>query len=380
MKLLWITADFYPDIGGLQTYTARLTELLAVRHHVGLVINKNQELPPQLQNRVEHFTCPGLSGTRIRWNWDRARSRLERIIETFGPDLIHLANAGMAVYWDILPTHIPWIASVHGNDLTSPWQLTPGRDVNETIVEGLERCSSIIAVSSYIAQRIRDRNVSVPLKILPNTCDIRVFYPLRMNKHEFLQSYRIPSHVPILLTTGRLAPRKGHLVIVEALARLKSPFHWIIVGDGKSRAVIGKMIKRFGLRESTTMVGWVSQAHLVQMYNACDIFLLTPLVFQWGARVDSEGFGIVYHEANACGKVLDGHTGVLVPPDDPAALADALEKLLEYPQLARDMGKRGLEYVRSLGGWLGVVTKIEEIYRESIAGPNPTLVAVPDIP
>jgi phosphatidylinositol alpha-1,6-mannosyltransferase len=98
-------------------------------------------------------------------------------------------------------------------------------------------------------------------------------------------------------------------------------------------------------------------------------------------RHDVEGFGIVYIEASACGKpvvagctggapeaVLDGETGLLVDPEDPKAISDALIRILVDSDLATRLGKRGRERAEREFAWSVVAARVDSIVESMVSG------------
>jgi len=164
----------------------------------------------------------------------------------------------------------------------------------------------------------------------------------------------------IILTVGRIHPRKGQLFTLEALQALPAPLrdrieYWIVGATGKSRyeTALQTAAARPGL--TVRFLGDVPSALLETIYAQADIFALTSI--DHGHSV--EGFGLVYLEASAHGlpvvghrvggvpeAVLDGETGFLVPPRQPAQLTEAFRKLIEDPALRRKFGDAGLAWAR----------------------------------
>lgn len=378
MRLLWVTANFRPEIGGMQTYTEQLVEFLSRDHEVGLVTAWGQSLPPA--SRAEHWICPGLGSSRFRFQWIAARNRLRRIALQFQPDLIHLANAGMTVYADLLADTGPLVASVHGNDFRSPWQLTPGHDPTTLILAGLRRCRKLIAVSHYVADQLSVCGIETPCDVIHNSCDLDLFYPRNVDREAILKHWRIPPQREIILTVSRLDRRKGHLVILEALRRLNRPWHWIVTGEGRMHSELVALIRRYDLTGRVTLTGNLVGENLANLYCAADLFVLVPLVLERAGRLDAEGFGIVFQEANACGipviasntagcgeAVVPGRTARVVPPGDPEALSNAIYLLLSDRAGATTLGRNGLDCVRSQGGWGAVGERVARFYREVVA-------------
>lgn len=169
----------------------------------------------------------------------------------------------------------------------------------------------------------------------------------------------------IVLTVGRLDPRKNQMAVVEAMGRLVTaggnpglkPSAWgggevvyVVAGDGRMMGALRERAASLGLADRVVLMGGVSGEVRRGLYGACDVFAM-PAVRE-GA--DVEGFGLVFVEAGACGKavvagreggqpeaVIDGHSGLVVDGRDVEALASALARLLSDAELRRSMGRAG---------------------------------------
>jgi len=142
-----------------------------------------------------------------------------------------------------------------------------------------------------------------------------------------------------MLAVGAIVPRKGYDLLVEALATLKDrPWRMVIVGDPtrspETAARLVETVARLGLAERIEIVGPVTSERLAGLYAAADLFVL-PSRF--------EGYGMAYTEAIAHGVPVVGTNvgaipdtvppgaGILLPPDDVAALAGTLQRLIDDP-------------------------------------------------
>ena len=159
---------------------------------------------------------------------------------------------------------------------------------------------------------------------------------------------RGPRAGPVVLSVARLYPRKRLVDLLHAAARLRacaSALEIRIVGRGPEWASLVELHARLGLGDSVRLLGNLSRERLAEEYVNADLFCLPSV---------QEGFGIVFLEAMAAGLpvvacraaaipevVLDGITGVLAPPRDPAALARSLAELAADPARARRLGEEG---------------------------------------
>jgi phosphatidylinositol alpha-1,6-mannosyltransferase len=372
-RVLWVTGNFLPEVGGLQVYIDRLLEMLAPHCRLALITAEGHQ-PPR-EPSIRHFPVRGIGRPGDGATWARAGREVAACVAAHAADVVHFASANVAVYRPVMPNSLPVVATVHGNDLTAPWQLTPGYEPQTCIVAGLNGCARVVAVSRHTAILLREAGVSAPVTIMMHGCDTDFFRPRRHQGAAIRRRYGIDEDCPVLLTVARLVDRKGHATIIEALRRLAFKPHWLVVGDGPIRAHLVRSIAAAGLAGRVTLTGQVSDHELPALYNACDAFVLVAGERSLGGRLDSEGFGLVFLEAAACGKpvigsdvsgcrdaIADGETGMLVPPDDPSALAAAISALLRDPDAAAAMGARGLAVMRAAGGWGRVAEELTELY------------------
>jgi glycosyltransferase involved in cell wall biosynthesis len=163
-----------------------------------------------------------------------------------------------------------------------------------------------------------------------------------------------------VVSVGRLVPKKGFDVLANAcgvLAERGVSVEATIAGpEGEHAAEVRRIVVERGLDDHVTLAGAMSQSELHSAYLASDVFCLPCRVLDNG---DRDGIPNVLVEAMAAGLpvvttpvsgipelVRDGENGLLVPPDEPAALADALERLRRDPALAARLGSAGRETVR----------------------------------
>jgi glycosyltransferase involved in cell wall biosynthesis len=209
----------------------------------------------------------------------------------------------------------------------------------------------------------------------------------------------LPSDVPILLTVGRLVPRKGVDNVIRALdvlvRRLGVPAELLVVGgnsdiaDPAATPEIGRLrgvAEEAGVAGRVTFTGRRSRELLKLYYSAADVFVSTP----W-----YESFGMTPIEAMACGtpvvgarvggikySVLDGRTGFLVPPNDPVTLAERLKEVCCAPRLAERFATLAVRRAHALFRWEQVAQSLTSLYQDvqrSAAEPQPMPVSMPEV-
>lgn len=161
--------------------------------------------------------------------------------------------------------------------------------------------------------------------------------------------------VPVVLSVGRLVEKKGFDDLLRAVAVIDDPCQVVIIGDGPLREPLEALIEQLGIADRVTMLGSRDHDSTLEWYRRADIFALACKV---AADGDRDSMPVVTKEAMAAGlpvvsteavgvpeMVDDGKTGLLVPPSDPRALAEALCQLLGDPELRREMGRMGRQVI-----------------------------------
>jgi len=168
---------------------------------------------------------------------------------------------------------------------------------------------------------------------------------------------------PVLLSIARLVPRKGLDTVLRALPHVRAAVPdvvYIVVGDGPDRERLMALCNELGVSALVRFTGEVPASELPLWYSLGDVFVMPSR----SEPPDVEGFGIVFLEAAAAERpvvaanaggvpdaVLDGVSGLLVPPDDPGELAQKLVLLLRDPTRRAELGRRGRERVLAEFTW-----------------------------
>jgi phosphatidylinositol alpha-1,6-mannosyltransferase len=246
---------------------------------------------------------------------------------------------------------------VHGEEITT---VTGGRLHGKLRGYYLRAADHVVAVSAFTCEALA-RLMQVPkehITLVPNGVDTRRFAPA-LPSTELVARHQLDGK-QVVLTVGRLVTRKGIDMALRAVAqvlRTMPALHYLIAGDGPERARLQQIIDEEGIGRQVTLLGKVSNEDLVRYLQLCEVFLMPNRTLDDG---DTEGFGLVFREANACGKpviggraggvveaVVDGETGLLVDGTDVGDIANALRRILGDAALAAQLGTQGLALARA---------------------------------
>jgi phosphatidylinositol alpha-1,6-mannosyltransferase len=175
------------------------------------------------------------------------------------------------------------------------------------------------------------------------------------------QRLGIAAAIPIVLCVGRMVHKKGFDVLIRALAEpvlAKRELAVVMVGGGDELSAWQQLAADLGVEGRIHWVGSVPKTEIGIYYNMADM-LAMPSVSR-----PADGLNVCVLDAMSCGKpvvastvagnplaVSDGVTGLLIPEQDPAALAAAIAALLDHPQRAREMGAAGRRRIEDELGW-----------------------------
>jgi glycosyltransferase involved in cell wall biosynthesis len=254
---------------------------------------------------------------------------------------------------------IPWSLTTHAKDLYT----LPPQDL-------ADRCAQASFVATCTGANVR--HLTEVIEVDPAKV-VLCRHGVRLDRFDTARQDREPGRI---LSVGRLVAKKGFPVLIEACALLAErdvAFHLDLVGDGPLAGELARLVSERGLTSRVTFHAARPQPELVAFYQRAAVFALAPAVQADG---DRDGVPNVILEAMACGTpvvasaisgipevVIDDQTGVLVPPSNSGALADALQRLLADPSEAEMMGKRAEAAVRSSFELTGCVVPMADLLR-----------------
>jgi glycosyltransferase involved in cell wall biosynthesis len=328
--------------GGQNQVLVTVMGLRGLGHRTILVAHAEGELRQRAKEGLELFPLAPRTEMDLGAAW-----KLARLIKQLRPDVIHahdphgVAMAGIALSMSTLPSPPPLLASrrvdfhLKGSSL-SRWKY---RQVDCFI------CASEAIRQILVADGVpEDRTVTVHEGI--DLERVEAAPPARLHEELWL-----PHHAPLVGNVAALVPHKGQRHLVEAAAlvvRQVPDARFVIAGEGELRQALERQIKEHHLEKHVLLAGF--RPDVLSVHKAFDIFVMSSV---------TEGLGTSLLDAMACAKpvvattaggipevVADGETGLLVPPRDHHALAEALVRLLNDAALRQRLGRAGLARVR----------------------------------
>ncbi len=381
MKIVMLSPYFYPHTGGTEKYVRDVSAIMVKKGHEVTVITNNL---PKAKNAPAEEVLP--EGFRV--------IRLDAV-DMFSYLPVSLKfNLKMLEGYDIVHCHVPafsFLRAVAGK-IKQPLVVTYHCDVTISekyfgvpvprwAVPPFEGSSNMYArmflpkADAIITTTETYASSSPVMKHFPHhVVPIGIFHDKIDEIQKKLNLTPDKKNSKQLLFLGRLAGNKGCDYLVKAMPKILAKFpdtKLIICGDGEEKAHILDLVTEENIGESITFLGTATFEKLIELYY-------TSLAYIFPSINRLEAFGIVQLEAMANytavvasdipgpNAVMEpGKSGLLVPKQNPDAIAEAVNSLLADPAKAKAMGKRGRELVEQKYNWDVIGDRIIEIYREA---------------
>ena len=363
MRPLFLASDFPPAVGGIQTYVAELCATLAQAGAEPVILAVqcpdaaafDSGFPAEII-RVPAGSKAGVAEGMRRAGADLGQSRgFDAIVATKwfleGPPAISLARQ----------FGVPSVLMGYGNEFALHG-LNPVKAQLQRRV--LTSADIALGISQYtVAEMIRagtspERTFVIGAGVRPEALACPEEQVAALRQELGLTDEKV------ILTVGRVVARKGHQTVLRALRVIRAgvgPVRYVIVGRGPHEGYLRRIIEKRRLGEWVTWAGAAPPERLAAYYHLSDLFAMCsrPVRGQ-----PTEGLGLVYLEANACGKpVLGADTGgvsdaiapdvngLLIAPGDIPSCAAAAIKILGDPAYAARLGEAGRQRVQEQFLW-----------------------------
>jgi phosphatidylinositol alpha-1,6-mannosyltransferase len=312
------------------------------------------------------------------WSW-----RAGNLVRRYAPGFTWCGNLKPAAYparWLKARYGLPYGVVVYGTDLllldAKIRRSTLKRLGTRVLLGG---AAVIVAISDWTAELCRAvlgslDLPSVRVRRVPLGTDPSHFRP-GVDPRAVRERFGLNGG-PWLLTVARLEWHKGIDTVIKALPAVRAAYpgaRYAVAGVGDRRPHFERLVAELGLGDAVRFLGAVPDEDLPALYGAADLYVGASRLHDLMA----EGFGISLVEASACGlavvggrsggvpdAVRDGETGILVDPDDPAAVAAGIGRLLADGELRKRFGAAGRRAVETYYNWDRVVRDLIQIDAE----------------
>lgn len=292
---------------------------------------------------------------------------VNRAIKAFKPDIVHAHFVSSYGLLASLVRTPKLFMSVWGADV---YDFPVKSLIHQYAIKFvLSRADQIFSTSNVMAKQTA-KFTDKKIHVVPFGIDLKKFFPSKSEKRVFSEDSLV------IGTIKTLEQKYGitDLVKAFAIARKNLPnetLKLLVVGRGSQEALLKEMVKKMNIEQDVHFTGWIDVNHVPDYHNQLDIAV-------YPSTLDSESFGVAVVESSACEKpvivsrkgglvevVEENVTGLVVPANDPDALAEAMIKLILDSGLRSRLGKAGRERAERLYNWADNLDQMNSYYLNS---------------
>ncbi len=377
MRVLYLYKDYFPVLGGIENHVRMLAEgLCALGVDVRVLVT----------NTGAKTADETIGGVPVTKTGRQANISSAPISLGFFPAVRRL-EAGV----DVAHAHFPYPPGEVAQLLlgrSRRFVLTYHSDIVKQRVLGalyrpllwqLLRRVDLITVSNpiYIQTSPFLRPVAAKCRVIHHGQDLARFAPTPDSTARAATWRTRYADRPVILFVGRLRHYKGVDVLLRAMTAVDQA-HLLVVGVGPMGDDWRTLAQELGLQDKVTFLGEVPDEDLTALYHAANLFVLpsTNRAETWGAvqiEAMASGLPIICTELGTGTSYVnqDGVTGLVVPPNDPDALAAAIRTLVANPKLRRTLGQAGLLRASDQFSTAAMLQNMLAFYQEALALPKP---------
>lgn len=359
MKILLLTENWPPRVGGIERYLTNLVkELRLLNHEVEVIAPQGSTGGEGITAR--RFFWPIIKPAWLPLYWHIARKAKRKEIDMLlcGKGLFE----GLLGYKLNKKYGVPYIVFTYAMEIEE-WEKTK----KKKLIQALTHAQSVVYINDHTKSKLEALGVTSD-KLVEVQPGVEETYLNASENGDVLEKYDIEK--PYIIIVARLIPRKGVDDLITAYSKLEQTtlgdVQLVIVGEGPEKERLQQLSRQLFVQPK--FLGHVDEADLPALLAGASVFALTPK----NVDGDIEGFGIVYLEANAAGTpvigtkhggvpgaVVDNETGLLVEEGDADGIKGALEKLLLDTTLAIRLGDEGQKRARQRFIWKVQAKKLD---------------------
>jgi len=388
MRILHVVPHFFPawSFGGIARVVYEISRDLARRGHE-VTVHTTNALDPKTDFKVgkrEYY----IEGVKVRYYRNLARFgglnfssnmlQASSRREIQNSDIIHMHGfrtfQNVIAYYFARKYRRPYVLTAHGTIPRIVEKIVLKKLYDEVFgYKILKHARQLIAQSNIEKNQFANMEISSKkVAIIPNGINTKLF-EAPPKSGTFKKKLGLDSDIALILYVGRVHRRKGIGFLLDAFARLGDTNALLVIvgADDGYMSVMKEKTSHLGISEKVIFTGFVSERVKLAAYVDSEV-VVYPGIF--------ESFPIVPLEAALCSKptivsddsvmaeiVTHGGFGLSIRYGDVAQLRDSLLTILNNPKIAREMGRRGTDFVKKNYSWRDIVSKLEHVYFDALA-------------
>jgi phosphatidylinositol alpha 1,6-mannosyltransferase len=381
MRIMIVTDQYPPMVGGVPTVTHGLATDLAGRGHQVWVVAPSygtrdvRRMEDKVRiYRFSSFEWPAYEGLRIPF---LPFVPVRNLLKKSDPDIIHihspivLGNIAQLMAGGLRK---PVIATNHYMPVNVSRSLVSeplvGRYISNVtysyLVHFCNRCEYVTAPTQTALNLLYDHGLRAPARAISNGIDLAKFSPGPRDP-EILRRFNLPTDRPLLLHVNRLSEEKRIDVLIDAMAKVKNKYvHLALVSNGPAEAELRAQVERLHLGERISFLGFVRDADLLSLRRSSDIFAIpSEAELQSLATMEAMACGLPIIAADAWALpelVHSNENGFLFQPGNSEEMAHYIDILVDDADMRARKGEESLQIITKHDR-LQVLTEWEELYR-----------------
>ena len=377
MRVVMLSNSFPPQIGGIQEHVSNLAQTLARQGHQLQIVTVRRNKSERVRD-----TFAGLDVIRVpQLNLPRTLTTQYLAITT--ALLIAMRLRGQAdvvhyhTFWPdaftafVVNKFVPTVYTAHESRFLLMAEQPKSR---RWLKLALRPFQGILAPSTELLEATRQLGVSSEKSaFIANAVDASKFRP-GVTGERVRERYGIPLDHCLILCPRRLVPKNGLEFLIESLPLIRRRFSGasvLIAGAGPERESLEARVRELGLQEYVIFAGSQDNDDLPEFYAAADIVAIPSLKEATsiaGLEAMASARAVVATNVGGLPEIIeDGVSGLLVPPRDPEALALAITRLIEMPELRKQLGLAARARVEQKFTWEQVASETTRAYERAIA-------------
>ncbi|MEM5807303.1 MAG: glycosyltransferase family 4 protein [Candidatus Aenigmatarchaeota archaeon] len=381
MNICIFSYSFLPRIGGMEWVVHNLANALSILGHNVVVLTKKvkeKDLDVKKLYKIEKFGFTFKGSTKIGLDFLYFLFKMYNVVKKYKIEVINFHSAAYSgvytiAYKKFFNPHIPVVATLHGGDIQIIPEINYGYCLDkrwrEKIINVLKNSDAIVAISGSVKNDIKNLVSNVINKVydIPNGIWINEFLNHKIEKN-IRDRFNLPIEAKVIISVGRNHVKKGFEYGIKAMKIISKKYshsniYYVIIGKDTKKLL--SLVRELNLENKIILVEEIKERNeLISCYLTSDIYLSPSLV---------EGFSLTNLEAMAAGlpcvitdvpgnrDVVKNNSGLLVPPQSPEKIAEAIINILSNENLRTQLKYNALKEVKKYD-WIEIAKKYLTVF------------------